>query len=64
MDERKAFEEWFCDGHENVAAKQNWFAKNSHGEYVDNEIHLCWASWSARAKLMLTLPVKDATGEH
>lgn len=57
MNERKDFEEWASsEGYE----IERWGAD----VYMHWETNDAWQGWQARAKLMLTLPVKDATGEH
>lgn len=56
--EREAFETWV----RGLLLSSVPLWQNPDGTYVYWQTE--WAAWQARAKLMLTLPVKDATGEH
>ena len=62
--ERKAFEAWYSkDFYAGLAdISDTWCAEKN--TYVDYAHHISWQAWQARAKQTITLPVKDATGEH
>lgn len=55
--EREAFEAWF-------SAQGFGTNRQSTGVYAETVRRHMWAAWQARAKQTITLPVKDATGEH
>lgn len=55
--EREAFEAWFVKTH-------NILPTRDKDEYQFPITQAVWEGWQARAKQTITLPVKDATGEH
>lgn len=59
--EREAFEAWFLSDATNAT---HMLSKYKTGGYVENSAFYAWEGWQARAKQTITLPVKDATGEH
>ena len=57
-EERNNFEKWWFSRY------RFWPKRDSDGDYVILTTQEAWHACQARAKQTITLPVKDATGEH